>query len=155
MAGASAGANAVCWIASRDREAVRAALSTPVLASASLNCFAETENYCSDSQAHEACITTLRNNMYKTIIPATDWFFVHIGHKEPVVWPLAAWGLKESGETVGLIGAFSKKQAENNETPSLSAVVSAPGRYLHRSQLTQQERELAAKRAHLESSPVA
>jgi hypothetical protein len=93
--------------------------------------------------------------VYKTIIPATDWFFVHTGHKEPVVWPLAAWALKENGETVGLIGAFGKEQAENNETPSLSAVASAPGRYLHRSQLTQQERELAAHRSNLESAPVA
>jgi hypothetical protein len=93
--------------------------------------------------------------MYKTIIPANDWFFVHTGHKEPVVWPLAAWGLKDSGETVGLIGAFGREQAENNQTPSLSPVVSAPGRYLHRSQLTQQERELFAKRANLETAPVA
>ncbi|MEM5332226.1 hypothetical protein VSR34_37940 [Paraburkholderia sp. JHI2823] len=93
--------------------------------------------------------------MFKTIIPSTDWFFVHEGHKEPVVWPLAAWGLKESGETVGLIGAFGREQANSNQTPALSPVVTAPGRYLHRSQLTQQERELAAKRASLESAPVA
>ncbi|MGP8473899.1 hypothetical protein [Burkholderia sp. PR2] len=93
--------------------------------------------------------------MYKTIIPATDWFFVHEGHQEPVVWPLAAWGLKETGETVGLIGAFGREQGRNNETPSLSAVAAVPGRYLHRTQLTQQELELAAKRARLDSAPVA
>ncbi|MGP8437762.1 hypothetical protein ACT2FY_38725 [Paraburkholderia fungorum] len=93
--------------------------------------------------------------MYKTIIPATDWFFVHEGHKEHVVWPLAAWGLKENGETVGLIGAFGREQANSNQTPSLSPVVTAPGRYLHLTQLTRQERELAGKRANLESAPVA
>lgn len=94
--------------------------------------------------------------MYKTIIPATDWYFVHEGHNnEPVVWRLAAWGLKETGETVGLIGAHGREQANNAETPSLSAVVKAPGRYLHFSQLTAQERDLAAKRSNLESAPVA
>lgn len=93
--------------------------------------------------------------MFKTIIPATDWFFVHAGHEEPVVWPLAAWGLKESGDTIGLIGAFGREQGNKGETPSLSAVAAVPGRYLHRSQLTQQERELAAKRANLETAPSA
>ncbi|WP_175857328.1 methionyl-tRNA formyltransferase [Burkholderia anthina] len=93
--------------------------------------------------------------MYKTIIPATDWFFVHQGHNEPVVWPLAAWALKDNGETIGLIGAFGREQADKGQTPFLSPVVSSPGRYLHRSQLTKQERELAAKRGGLESAPVA
>jgi len=105
---------------------------------------------------HPAGSRGLSNEMYKTIIPATDWFFVHPGHNdEPVVWPLAAWGLRDSGETVGLIGAFGREQGNKGETPSLSIVPPVAGRYLHRSQLTQQERELAAKRAHLESAPVA
>lgn len=93
--------------------------------------------------------------MNKLIIPAIDWFFVHKTSNEPIVWPLAAWALNEKGETVGLIAAFGAEQGKNHETPSLSVVPNLPGRYLHQSQLTAQERKLLAKRAELESAPVA
>lgn len=93
--------------------------------------------------------------MFKAIIPATDWYFVHEGHESPVVWPLAAWALNEGGEAIGLVGAFGREQGLQGKTPSLSAVPHVPGRYLHRTQLAKQEIDLAAKRAQLNSAPVA
>lgn len=90
-----------------------------------------------------------------SIIPAVDWYFVHEGHKEPVVWPLAAWGvLAETGETVGLIGAFGRDQGQKGKTPCLDVVPAVPGRYLHYSELTKEERDLAGKRSQQDSAPV-
>jgi hypothetical protein len=83
-----------------------------------------------------------------TITPATDWYFVHEGHNDvPVVWPIAAWGiLLDTHEVVGLIGAFGREQGEQGKSPRLDVVPPVPGRYLHVSQLTQQEREQAKLR---------
>ncbi len=87
------------------------------------------------------------SNMYKTIIPATDWFFVHEGHdKKPNVCPLAAWGLTDEGATIGLL-ATSERTSSGNLT--LTAVPPIEGRYLHRDQLTKEERDLHAVRSNL------
>ncbi|MBR8028540.1 hypothetical protein KDX27_31365 [Burkholderia cenocepacia] len=87
--------------------------------------------------------------MYKTIIPATDWYFSHPRANEqepPVVWNLAAWGLKEDGEVIGLVGAFGPQQAGEGKTPHLVSIPPVAGAYLHRSQLTDVELEQAKKR---------
>ena len=87
--------------------------------------------------------------MYKMITPATDWVFVHKRVKEqepPVVWNLAASGLKEDGEVIGLVGAFGPQQAAEGSTPHLVSVPPVAGAYLHRSQLTEVELEQAKKR---------
>jgi len=87
--------------------------------------------------------------MYKTIIPATDWYFSHprVNDKEPpVVWRLAAWGLKEDGEVIGLVGAFGPDHAAEGKAPHLVSIPKVPGAYLHRSQLTDIELQQAAKR---------
>ncbi|MGG2041277.1 hypothetical protein [Burkholderia gladioli] len=85
--------------------------------------------------------------MYKTIIPATDWFFVHEGHdQKPNVCPLAAWGLTDEGATIGLL-ATSERTSGGNLT--LTAVPPIEGRYLHRDQLTKEERALHAVRSNL------
>jgi hypothetical protein len=63
--------------------------------------------------------------MYKAIIPATDWYFLHprANEKEPpVVWNLAAWGLKEDGEVIGLVGAFGPDHAAQGKAPHLVSV---------------------------------
>jgi hypothetical protein len=87
--------------------------------------------------------------MYKSIIPATDWFFTHKNVNEqdpPVVWCLAAWGLKEDGEAIGLVGAFGLQQAAERKTPHLVSVPPVAGTYLHRSQLTDIEFQQSKKR---------
>jgi len=87
--------------------------------------------------------------MYTAIIPATDWFFAHkrVNEQEPpVVWNLAAWGLKGDGDVIGLIGAFGPQHAEERKTPHLVSVPPVAGAYLHRSQLTDGEFEQAKKR---------
>ncbi len=84
--------------------------------------------------------------MFKSIIPATDWFFVHPnGSDKPVVWPLAAWGLTDDGNTVGLVGA-SEETASG--TATLSPVPpNVGGRYFHRDELTAEERVIIANRS--------
>ncbi|WP_081712854.1 MULTISPECIES: hypothetical protein [Burkholderia] len=92
--------------------------------------------------------------MYKEITPSTDWFFVHDGHNEnapPVVWHVAAWGLTEEGEVVGLIGAFGREDGSKGKTPRLIQVPAVPGSYLHLRQLTAAELELATKRSRQQS----
>lgn len=88
--------------------------------------------------------------MYTSIIPATDWCFVHNGESEklpPVVWRLAAWGVNSDGNVIGLIGAFGEQQGASGKTPSLSSVPTVAGRYLHREQLNEMENEQLGKRA--------
>ena len=87
--------------------------------------------------------------MPQTIIPATDWFFVHKSANEkepPVVWNLAAWSQTENGEVIGLIGAFGHQQAAEKKTPHLVPVPPVPGAYLHRSQLSPLELDQSTKR---------
>jgi len=83
----------------------------------------------------------------KNVIPATDWFFVHRndenGLARPTVWHLAAWGVTETGDVVGLVAPSGKN---SNGVPSLATVPPVEGQYLHRDQLTDIEREQALKR---------
>lgn len=66
------------------------------------------------------------------IIPAIDWYYKH----ETTVWNIAAFGLNEEGQTIGLIGALTDG--------TLKHVPTVPGGiYLHRRQLTAQEMEAA------------
>ena len=87
--------------------------------------------------------------MYKSITPATDWYFVHDGVNEnepPTVWNLAAWGLSDDGQVIGLVGAFGRQQAEERKTPHLVSVPPVPGAYLHRDHLPDIELVHAKKR---------
>ena len=93
-------------------------------------------------------------HVYKTIMPATDWFFVHEGHSQPVVWHLAAWALTENGQTIGLIAAGSDEQVNRGEVPHLEPVPKVKGRYMHREQLTKDERYQAEKRGMDASAPL-
>lgn len=73
---------------------------------------------------------------YVHILPAIDWCFVHEGTgntAEPVVWDLAAWGLTETGELIGLIDSLGTDSSLNG-TLCLVAVPPVRGRYLHRIQ---------------------
>jgi len=83
----------------------------------------------------------------KNIIPATDWFFVHRDDEDalarPTVWHLAAWGVNDTGDIVGLVSPAGKS---SNGVPSLAIVPPVEGKYLHRDQLTDIEREQALKR---------
>ncbi|CAG9235939.1 hypothetical protein PSP6_690105 [Paraburkholderia tropica] len=81
--------------------------------------------------------------------PATDWYFVHKGASDsapPVVYQVAAWGQKENGEVVGLVGAFGADQAKEGKAPHLVTVPPVAGSYLHREQLTGDEVLQAKKR---------
>jgi len=82
-----------------------------------------------------------------SIIPATDWFYVHqaistLADSPPVVYHVAAFGLDEDGQVVGLIPVTpGQKQPPRLVTPPPGV----DGRYAHRDELTAQERELAAR----------
>ena len=86
---------------------------------------------------------TANTDMFKVIVPATDWYFVHESTMpgEPRnVWPLAVWALKESGEVIGLVGAFGHHQAtQTNSAPTLASIPPVPGEYVHWNQLTEAE----------------
>lgn len=74
--------------------------------------------------------------MSKTIIPATDWFFLDESGDKLFLWPLAAWALNEAGQTIGLVAATEKA---SDGSAVLSPVAPVQGRYLHRLQLSSQE----------------
>jgi hypothetical protein len=92
--------------------------------------------------------------MFQSIIPAVDWFFSHDGvdpADPPVVHRLAAWGMTEDGDVIGLISAFSKEPGSNlPRAARLNAVPPVPGWYKHASDLTQAELEaiVATKNWH-------
>ncbi len=83
---------------------------------------------------------------YKQIIPATDWYFRHDnGPGEKVgatLYQLAAWALKEDGEIVGLV---TVRGIENGH-PKLVTPPPVAGDYLHKEQLTDEEKEWAKRR---------
>jgi hypothetical protein len=62
------------------------------------------------------------------IMPAIDWYFKH----DLTVWNIAAFGLTDEGETIGLVGA--------GNDGTLKPV------YLHRRQLTDEEISAADKK---------
>lgn len=73
---------------------------------------------------------------YVHILPAVDWYFVHDGigsNAEPVAWDLAAWGLTDTGELIGLVDSPGADNALTG-THCLVAVPPIRGRYLHRIQ---------------------
>lgn len=69
------------------------------------------------------------------IMPAEDWYFKH----DSTVWNVAAFGLTDEGETIGLIGAG--KDGTLKTVP-----IRTNGSYLHRRQLTDDEIEAADKK---------
>lgn len=82
---------------------------------------------------------------YTSIIPATDWFYVHKqlttqADAPPVVYHVAAFALTNGGEVVGLIPV-----AEGRKNPPrlVRPPAGVDGFYLHRDQLNEQEAELA------------
>lgn len=77
---------------------------------------------------------------YKQIIPATDWYFRHDNvpgeHGESTVYQLAAWALKENGDIVGLV---TVRDIDTGH-PKLVTPPPVPGDYLHKEQLTDDEK---------------
>lgn len=81
------------------------------------------------------------------ISSVSDWFFRHDGTDgAPVVYQIAAWGLTDEGEVIGLVSAFGIQQGEQRRAPHLVAVPPVPGTYLHRDQLSQEEQEASKRR---------
>lgn len=84
--------------------------------------------------------------VYKQIIPAQDWYFVHPSAREggdPVAYQLVCWAVREvdgKDEIVGLIApGFS-------DGKGITTVPPVQGRYLHREQLTEAELKVVSKR---------
>lgn len=74
--------------------------------------------------------------MYKSIAAATDWYFAQKPERptyDRIVWNLAAWGLKQNGEIVGLVSVTEGGK------PKLVAIPDLEGMYLHKSQLSPAE----------------
>lgn len=69
------------------------------------------------------------------IAPAVDWYFKH----DDTVWSVAAFGLTDKGETIGLIGA-------GNDGTLKTVPTATNGAYLHRRQLTEAEIQAADKK---------
>ncbi|HDV8014480.1 TPA: methionyl-tRNA formyltransferase [Escherichia coli] len=87
----------------------------------------------------------MSNTSYKQIIPATDWYFRHENVSgvagKSTVYQLAAWALKENGEVVGLVTV-----RDDNGRPKLVTPPPVLGDYLHKEQLTDDEKEWAKRR---------
>lgn len=84
---------------------------------------------------------------YKTIIPATDWFFVVDAvppQTEQIVWPLAAWALTNDDQVIGLVGVRrGGPDDRDGQTAALVAVPPLRGIYKPSIGLTPDERRLA------------
>lgn len=84
---------------------------------------------------------------YKTIIPATDWYFVIDAvspQTEQIVWPLAVWALTDDDQVIGLVGVRRGGPEDNaGRTPALVAVPPLRGTYKPSADLTPEERRLA------------
>ena len=93
-------------------------------------------------------MTQAAQSQFKSLIAATDWFYVHealsIKHDAPpVVYHVAALGVDDDGQVHGLIPATCGP----GEPPKLvTPPPGVQGRYAHRDELTDQERALAAHR---------
>lgn len=84
--------------------------------------------------------------MFKQLIPAENWYFRHDNapgsNGVSTVYQLAAWGLTEEGEVVGLVAVRDcETQRAKLVTPP-----PVPGDYLHREQLSEEELVYARKR---------
>ncbi|WP_193067744.1 methionyl-tRNA formyltransferase [Halomonas sp. 3D7M] len=79
---------------------------------------------------------------FKSISPASDWFFRHDAPQgsssDPILYHVAVWAVTENDEVIGLIAAF------NNGV--LHTPPPVPGCYLHRDQLNENEKRLISKR---------
>lgn len=62
------------------------------------------------------------------IMPAVDWYFKH----DATVWNIAAFGLTDDNQTIGLVGAGHDGTLKPVPTRT-------NGVYLHRRQLTEEE----------------
>lgn len=85
----------------------------------------------------------------KTIIPATDWFYVHTRSSDrgQTVHHLAAFALGDDGTVTGLVPVGAKSNGGNITPPRLMPVPSLEdGRYLHRDQMSGELLEAAKKR---------
>jgi len=72
-----------------------------------------------------------------TVIPATDWFFVHKQlESSPIVHHVAAWRSFDGANLAGLVPVAQGNGVQPLLVPALSDV---NGIYLHRDQLTEQE----------------
>jgi hypothetical protein len=84
--------------------------------------------------------------MYKQIIPAHGWYFRHENtpgaKRDFTIYQLAAWGLNESGEVIGLVAA----NFPDRQPPTLLSVPPVSGQYLHVEQLNDSEVEAAKER---------
>ncbi|WP_394745546.1 methionyl-tRNA formyltransferase [Shigella flexneri] len=82
---------------------------------------------------------------YKQIIPAIDWYFRHDNVSgvtgKSTLYQLAAWALKENGEVVGLVTV-----RDDNGRSKLVTPPPVPGDYLHKEQLTDDEKEWEKRR---------
>lgn len=80
---------------------------------------------------------------YKTIIPATGWFFVHANSGTPkkfTVHRLAAWALTGAGEVIGLLPVTAPVET-NKTNAKLVSPPPIPGAYVHESDLTADMRD--------------
>ncbi|WP_301255418.1 hypothetical protein [Eleftheria terrae] len=79
---------------------------------------------------------------FSSLSPCSDWFYAAKGTRdECIVFRIAAWALTEEGEAVGLVSASSATTSAN-----VSCLVAPPpigGRYLHVSQLDEEQRNAA------------
>ncbi len=77
---------------------------------------------------------------YASIIPATDWFFVHRNEDAPsakwTVHHLAVWAVTEQDDVVGLL-PVSDSSVKSGTTARLVSPPPIPGQYVHRDQLTE------------------
>lgn len=84
--------------------------------------------------------------VYKQIMPAHDWYFVHSSVKEggdPVVYKLVCWAVRETESQDEIVGLISPGFGDGK---SITTVPPVPGRYLHREQLTETELKMVSKR---------
>lgn len=90
---------------------------------------------------------------YKSLIPASDWFYVHgSGFPDGVetVWHVAAFALADDGSVTGLIAVAGPLSGDAALTKAHPARLVTPpnvpdGRYLHRDQLTPAQLEATKK----------
>ncbi|QIE91120.1 MULTISPECIES: hypothetical protein [Pseudomonas] len=84
--------------------------------------------------------------IYKQIIPAQDWYFVHASAQvggAPVVYQLVCWAVVTAGEKDEVIGLIAPGLSDGK---GITTVPPVPGRYLHREQLSDAELKVVSKR---------
>ena len=80
---------------------------------------------------------------YSSVSSCSDWFYVGRGvQKEAIVFPVAAWGITEDGDVIGLI---SVPATDLQSPPHLLTPPPIGGCYKPREHLSEDERVSAAK----------